>query len=70
MYKLDCSALACPMPIIKLKKVLHENAQENVFRIQLKDKGGLKDIPAFCRQQGLHCSLLSEEPVIEFEIRR
>ncbi|WP_279576268.1 sulfurtransferase TusA family protein [Thiomicrorhabdus marina] len=70
MYKLDCTALACPMPVIKLKQALHHQSSEMQFTILLKDKGGLKDIPAFCQQQSLLCELVSETPVIEFLIQR
>lgn len=62
---LDLTGLACPMPIIKLKKFLAENFQkgsqnrlENNLYVVFTDKGGLKDIPAFCQQAGLRCQAL------------
>lgn len=70
MYKIDCTALACPMPVIKLKQALHHQADENQFMIVLTDKGGIKDIPAFCQQQNLHCELVTDKPAIEFLIWR
>lgn len=70
MYKLDCTTLVCPMPVIKLKQALHHQLDESEFTLLLKDKGGLRDIPAFCKQQKLTCELLAEEPVIEFLIKR
>ncbi len=55
---LDVVGLACPMPIIKLKKEISQlKAQPAVKWVQIifSDKGGLKDIPAFCQQAGLEC---------------
>ena len=68
---LDTKGLACPMPIIKLKKCLAQNAQpEVIIVIALTDFGGLKDVPAFCKQQGLFYELLQQTPYIEFKIGR
>ncbi|BBP46500.1 hypothetical protein THMIRHAS_18730 [Thiosulfatimonas sediminis] len=58
------------MPVIKLKQALHHQQDENAFIVLLKDKGGLRDIPAFCQQQKLHCELLAQAPVIEFLVCR
>lgn len=55
---LDVVGLACPIPIIKLKRELSQlKAQPAVKLVQIifSDKGGLKDIPAFCKQAGLEC---------------
>jgi len=59
---LDVTGLPCPMPLLRLKKMLSQNAGVMV-RITLKvsDRGALRDIPAFCGQQGLAVSLLAEE---------
>lgn len=71
LIKLDTKGFACPMPIIKLKKCLAQNAMQDVQIImELSDKGGVKDIPAFCQQQGLLYELVQESPVIEFKIWR
>ncbi len=68
---IDSKGLACPMPVIKLKKALAEYPDlESVFWLQLTDIGGIKDVPAFCQQQGLVCSLLQAHPFIEFKISR
>lgn len=68
---IDTKGLACPMPIIKLKKSLVENPQlDNLFYIELTDKAGLQDIPAFCQQQCLAYELLEELPYIIFKVWR
>ena len=68
---IDTKKMACPMPIIKLKKSLAQNSQlDCLFMIELTDKGGLHDIPAFCQQQGLECELVNESPYITFKVWR
>ncbi|GKT11708.1 MAG: tRNA 2-thiouridine synthesizing protein A [Thiomicrorhabdus sp.] len=68
---IDTKGLACPMPIIKLKKSLAENPElDNLFYIESTDKGGLQDIPAFCQQQCLVYELLEEQPCIIFKVWR
>lgn len=67
----DTKGMACPMPIIKLKKSLAENLLlESLFLLELTDAGGLSDVPAFCRQQGLEWQLLKEKPYIVFKVWR
>lgn len=67
----DSKGLACPMPVIKLKKALTQNSTtESVFVLRLTDEGGLKDIPAFCQQQQLVWKLVQQEPFIEFKVWR
>ena len=68
---LDTKGLACPMPIIKLKKCLAQNiAAETVILIELTDVGSLKDVPAFCQQQGLFYELVQQTPFMRFKIGR
>lgn len=71
IVNLDTKGMACPMPIIKLKKCLAENpGQEIVFMIELSDSGGLRDVPAFCQQQGLAFELIAGAPDIQFKVWR
>lgn len=59
---LDLCGLACPMPIIKLKKHLAQNANHlEPFNLIVTDAGALKDIPAFCQQQNITCELLHDK---------
>lgn len=62
-FVLDAKNLPCPLPIVKLKKALSEvNLLTNVIELSVTDKAALKDIPAFCSQQGLDCILLKDTP--------
>ncbi|HIE40732.1 MAG TPA: hypothetical protein EYP76_04815 [Thiomicrorhabdus sp.] len=67
----DSKGLACPMPVIKLKKALTQYPDVScVFLLALTDKGGVKDVPAFCQQQQLEWVLQQEQPFIEFKVWR
>ncbi len=69
MTTLDFTGLACPMPVIKLKKYLAQNRQQSAeVIVQLSDRGGLRDIPAFCKQQNLKCELVQENDLIVFKV--
>lgn len=68
---LNTIGLACPMPVIKIKKQLFELKQQSsspeasiVLEVLFSDKGGLRDIPAFCQQAKMVCSA-PEETVFE-----
>ena len=68
---LDLSGLVCPMPIIKLKKYLSQNSQNNLtVKLIVSDRGSLKDIPSFCQQQSLMCDLIENNDRIVFKISR
>jgi len=68
--ELDYVGLVCPMPILKLKKYLAQNTGQIVdVQLVLSDKGGLRDIPAFCQQAGLSCTLLKSDSEIRFRIK-
>ncbi|MCF6345741.1 MAG: sulfurtransferase TusA family protein [Thiomicrorhabdus sp.] len=67
----DSKGFACPMPVIKLKKALTQYPDKScVFLLALTDTGGMKDVPAFCRQQALEWALQQEKPFIEFKVWR
>jgi len=70
MELLNLVGLNCPMPVIKLKKYLSENKGRAIHvELHLSDRSGLKDMPAFCSQQGLNCILLRQsENEFVFEI--
>ncbi|WP_321326708.1 sulfurtransferase TusA family protein [Thiomicrorhabdus sp.] len=68
--QLNLEGLACPMPVIKLKKYLAEHKGETVeINLIISDKAGLRDIPAFCKQAGLSCELIEDVPKIQFNIQ-
>ncbi len=50
--ELDASDLACPMPIVKTKKMLGTMASGNVLRVLATDPGSVPDMAAFAEQTG------------------
>ncbi|NCN43650.1 MAG: hypothetical protein CO158_06565 [Piscirickettsiaceae bacterium CG_4_9_14_3_um_filter_43_564] len=62
-FVLDAKNLPCPLPLVKLKKALSEvDLLCQSIELQVSDKAALRDIPAFCSQQGLACQLLIDSP--------
>ena len=49
---LDARGLACPLPILKIKKSLAEMASGQVLKVVATDKGSVKDVQAFAKQTG------------------
>jgi len=56
--ELDARQLACPLPILRVKKLLSQMTSGQVIRVVATDKGAPKDFEEFCRQTGnvLLCS--------------
>lgn len=50
--ELDASGLACPLPIVKTKKLLASMARGEVLRVTATDPGSVSDMPAFAEQTG------------------
>lgn len=49
---LDCSGLACPMPILKTKKAIDALQSGQVLKMLATDPGSVSDIEAFTRKTG------------------
>ena len=49
---LDVKDLACPLPILRTKKVLAEMASGQILRVVATDAHAAKDFQAFARQTG------------------
>lgn len=47
---LDCTGLACPMPILKLSKAIAQVQPGQVIEMIGTDKGSKDDVPAFCQR--------------------
>ncbi|MDR9498955.1 MAG: sulfurtransferase TusA family protein [Hydrogenovibrio sp.] len=61
MKTIDVCDLPCPMPLLKLKQALAEGPEVTQFELYSTDPGSLRDLPAFCEQQGLGCESPSRE---------
>ena len=49
---LDAKGLACPMPIVKTRKIMKELTQGNVLEVQATDKGSTADLKAWAESSG------------------
>jgi tRNA 2-thiouridine synthesizing protein A len=49
---LDCSGLACPMPILKTRKAVDAMQQGQVLKMIATDRGSVSDIAAWTRKTG------------------
>ena len=50
--ELDARGLACPLPILKIKKSLANMTSGQVLKVYATDKGSVKDVQAFAQQTG------------------
>lgn len=50
--ELDASNMACPLPIIKAKKIVSTMESGQIIKITATDPGSVKDFSAFCSQTG------------------
>ncbi|WP_312097678.1 CoA-disulfide reductase [Niallia sp.] len=68
---LDVAGLACPMPIVKLKKGIDQLESNQVLELQATDKGILTDLPAWTKKVG-HQILKTEQEgsIIKFWIKK
>jgi tRNA 2-thiouridine synthesizing protein A len=49
---LDAKGLACPLPILKTRKMLSEMAKGAKLEVLATDPGSVPDFKAFCRSTG------------------
>lgn len=67
----DARGLACPLPVLKLRKALQAQPPGAVVELLATDRTALRDIPAFCT--GLGHELLEtvqEKDLLRFVIRK
>ena len=50
--ELDARGLACPLPILKIKKSLADMSSGQVLKVVATDSGSVKDVQAFAKQTG------------------
>jgi len=71
VVELDCSALQCPGPILKLRETMDRLAVGDEVLIRTADPGFLADAPAWCRQAGHQLVELKQAgALVEARIRK
>lgn len=51
-HVLNVKNLLCPMPVIKLQKLMGQLPADDTVEVHATDPGALQDIPAWCRVHG------------------
>ncbi|NDI34729.1 sulfurtransferase TusA family protein [Chengkuizengella sediminis] len=68
---LDAKGLACPMPIVKTKKMIEELQSGDILEIHATDKGAKNDLAAWAKSTGHELLESTEEDgLFKFWIRK
>ena len=70
-HLLDVKGLACPLPILRAKKMLNSLSPGEELEVLATDPGSVKDFDAFCATTG-HLLVTSDEAdgIYRFVIRK
>ena len=52
MIELDTRGLICPLPVLKLQKLINSSNKTNKIKLITDDPAAIVDIPHFCNEQG------------------
>ena len=52
MIELDTRGLLCPLPVLKLRKLIYSIKQKDKIRLMTDDPAAIIDVPHFCNEQG------------------
>lgn len=50
--ELDARGIACPLPILRTKKLVKQMSEGQVLKVMATDPGSVKDFSAYCTQTG------------------
>ncbi|WP_242296109.1 MULTISPECIES: sulfurtransferase TusA family protein [unclassified Bacillus cereus group] len=68
---LDATGLACPMPIVRMKKAMDTLQTGEALEVHVTDKGSIKDIPAWANKSGHDIvKHVEEDDVLKFWIKK
>jgi tRNA 2-thiouridine synthesizing protein A len=65
---LDCRGLKCPLPVLKLEKLLAQLPGGAALNVLATDPVAKIDIPLYCRQNGHACDASQDGEVLRFAI--
>jgi tRNA 2-thiouridine synthesizing protein A len=57
----DCRGMNCPMPVLKVKKVVDGLQVGQIIKLEATDPGTKADIPAWAKRTGNEVLSMSEE---------
>ena len=52
MIELDTRGLLCPLPVLKLRKLLRSTKKKGKIKLITDDPAAILDVPHFCNEQG------------------
>ena len=52
MIELDTRGLLCPLPVLKLRKLINSVKQTDKIKLITDDPAAIIDVPHFCDEQG------------------
>ena len=52
MIELDTRGLLCPLPVLKLRKLIKSTKQKDKIKLMTDDPAAIVDVPHFCNEQG------------------
>ena len=52
MIELDARGLLCPLPVLKLRKLINSIKQKDKIKLIPDDPAAVVDVPHFCNEQG------------------
>ncbi len=52
MIELDTRGLLCPLPVLKLRKLINSTKQKEKIKLITDDPAAVIDVPHFCNEQG------------------
>ena len=52
LIELDTRGLLCPLPVLKLRKLINSTKQKDKIKLMTDDPAAVVDVPHFCNEQG------------------
>ena len=52
MIELDTRGLLCPLPVLKLRKLIKSTKRKDKINLMTDDPAAIVDVPHFCNEQG------------------
>ena len=52
LIELDTRGLLCPLPVLKLRKLINRIKQTDKIKLITDDPAAIVDVPHFCNEQG------------------
>ena len=52
LIELDTRGLLCPLPVLKLRKLINSIKQKDKIKLITDDPAAIVDVPLFCNEQG------------------